>query len=67
MIKRDKNKSQTTVVLEWCGTKGIDYAMFQKMETLGYVKVKKDPHDRWYVAMINKELAEDFMSEVSNG
>lgn len=67
MIKRDKNKSQTTVVLEWCGTKGIDYATFQKMETLGYVKVKKDPHNRYYVAMINKELAEEFMSEVSNG
>ena len=46
---RPKHKSAFQAILEWCKEKGCKYQDYQVMESLGYVRVLKDPGGDHYV------------------
>lgn len=50
---KSKKKSAMQAIHEWCESKGCKYKDFQILETLGYLKVLKDPYDRYYICVTN--------------
>lgn len=60
---RPKHKSAFQAILEWCKEKDCKYQDYQIMESLGYVRVLKDPGGDHYVNMCNVCMIKEYLSE----
>ena len=58
-----QKRSAMQAILEWCKEKGCKYQDYQIMESLGYVRVLKDPGGDHYVNMCNVCMIKEYLSE----